>query len=141
VMSKKGIHNSKLTSGLYWIDPKTFVNLDSRSRWYIYDSEKVHKEMINKLPIINGKISGEEYLNINDKLQRYLSSKETTLTNFTDLSYEAWRYSEKINKQNHTEGGEIETTDADKDVESKKYWIFSPGSQAVNWNSFYEEGI
>ena len=27
--------NSKLTMGLYWIAPDTFLNLDSRNKWYI----------------------------------------------------------------------------------------------------------
>src|SRR5699024_12816748 len=54
------------------------------------------------------------------------------------LSYDAWLYSEKINLQKKNK---IETTDADKDVESMNYWIFSPGSQAINWDAFYKKGL
>ncbi|MBN6204767.1 AAA family ATPase [Staphylococcus saprophyticus] len=141
VMSKKGIHNSKLTSGLYWIAPEKFINLDSRSRWYIYESGEITGEIINKLPIINGKLSGEVYIEIIVNIQNYLSSRETMIDNFIKLSYEAWRYSEEINLQKKNKDIEIETTDADKDVESMNYWMFSPGSQAVNWDAFYEKGI
>lgn len=141
VMSKKGIHNSKLTSGLYWIAPEKFINLDSRSRWYIYESGEITGEIINKLPIINGKLSGEVYIDIIVNIQNYLSSRETMIDNFIKLSYEAWRYSEEINLQKKNKDIEIETTDADKDVESMNYWMFSPGSQAVNWDAFYEKGI
>ena len=31
-----GVGNSKLTMGLYWIAPKTYLNLDKRNIWYIY---------------------------------------------------------------------------------------------------------
>ena len=99
VMSKKGIHNSKLTSGLYWIAPERFVNLDSRSRWYIYESGEITGETINRLPRINGKLSGEEYIEIIDNIQDYLSNEEILIDNFIELSYDAWLYSEKINLQ------------------------------------------
>jgi len=141
VMSKKGIHNSKLTSGLYWIAPEKFVNLDSRSRWYIYESGEITDEIINKLPRINGKLSGEEYIEIIVNIQDYLSNEETIIENFIELSYDAWFYSEKINLQKKNKDIEIETTDADKDVESLNYWMFSPGSQAVNWDVFYKKGL
>ncbi|WP_436862899.1 AAA family ATPase [Staphylococcus caeli] len=141
VMSKKGIHNSKLTSGLYWIAPEKFINLDSRSRWYIYESGEISGEIINKLPIINTKLSGEAYIEIIVSIEDYLSNEVTKVDNFIELSYEAWRYSEQINLQKKDKNTKIELSDADKDVKSKNYWIFSPGSQAVNWDEFYEKGI
>ncbi|WP_210136327.1 AAA family ATPase [Staphylococcus sp. GDK8D68P] len=109
VMSKKGIHNSKLTSGLYWIAPEKFVNLDSRSRWYIYESGKITGETINRLPRRNGKLSGEEYIEIIDNIQDYLSNEEILIDNFIELSYDAWVYSEKINFKKKNKDIEIET--------------------------------
>ena len=100
VMSKKGIHNSKLTSGLYWIAPERFVNLDSRSRWYIYESGEITGETINRLPRINGKLSGEEYIEIIDNIQDYLSNEEILIDIFFELCYDAWLYYDKINLQN-----------------------------------------
>ena len=38
---KLGNGNSKLTGGLYWIAPETFVNFDKRSTWYIFDTYKL----------------------------------------------------------------------------------------------------
>ncbi len=35
---KKGNGNSKITMGLYWIAPNSFLNLDQRNTWYIYES-------------------------------------------------------------------------------------------------------
>ncbi|RIL47745.1 AAA family ATPase [Mammaliicoccus fleurettii] len=138
VMSKRGIGNSKLTSGLYWISPETYANLDSRSRWYIYESEKVPFEIISLMVMGNEKITAEEYLSILYNLKTYLSSTKTSMSDFIDLSYEAWCYSEQVNKKKRDE---IETTDADKDVESINYWMFSVDSEAKYWDFFYDNSL
>lgn len=142
VISKKGIGNSKLTSGLYWISPQTYVNLDKRSIWYIYESGKIPNELTNQMPKFTYYLSGKDYLNIIKILNDYLFNAQKELIDFVDFSYEVWRYSEEIKKQKKESSiKEVETTDADKDIESKDYWIFSPGSQGVNWELFYEKGI
>ena len=133
VMSKRGIGNSKLTSGLYWISPETYANLDSCSKRYIIESEKVPFEITNLMDMRNEKITAEEYLTIIYNLKTYLSSTKTSMSDFIDFSYEAWCYSEQVNKKK-TE--EIETTDADKDVETVNYWTFSPGPDAKYWGFF-----
>lgn len=138
VMAQKGIGTSKLTSGLYWIAPEFYVNLDSRSRWYIFETEKVPYEYISQNTKLKDKISAEEYLEIIHKLKIYLTSTKTSMKDFVDFSYETWRYSEEINKKNK---GEVETTNADEDVEIVNYWTFSPESEAANWESFYQNGI
>ena len=46
------------------------------------------------------------------------------MVDFIDFSFEAWRYCKEVNKKKREE---IETTDADKDVESVNYWTFSLG--------------
>lgn len=142
VISKKGIGNSKLTSGLYWISPQTYTNLDSRSIWYIYQSGKIPNEVVKQIPKITYYLSGKDYLNIVEILNNYLFNTQTGLTDFVDLSYEVWQHSEEIKKQKKESSiKEVETTDADKDVQTKDYWIFSPGAQGVNWEFFYENDI
>lgn len=37
-IKKKGNGNGKITMGLYWIAPNSFLNLDKRNTWYIYES-------------------------------------------------------------------------------------------------------
>ena len=138
VMSKRGIGNSKLTSGLYWISPETYANLDSCSKRYIIESEKVPFEITNLMDMRNEKITAEEYLTIIYNLKTYLSSTKTSMSDFIDFSYEAWCYSEQVNKKK-TE--EIETTDADKDVETVNYWTFSPGPDAKYWGFFYDNSL
>ena len=63
VINKKGNGNSKITMGLYWIAPNTFLNLDSRNEWYIYESGKMPQSLIDILPQVEPKISSKKYSN------------------------------------------------------------------------------
>ncbi len=100
VINKKGNGNSKITMGLYWIAPDSFLNLDSRNEWYIYKSGKIPEEVVRSLPAVEAKIPAEKYFEIADKLKDYLQSETSNLKNFRELSYEAWIYSEKVNQEN-----------------------------------------
>lgn len=97
-VTKSGNGNSKLTGGLYWIAPETFVNFDKRSIWYIFDTYKLPRELIKPQLKPNGKLTGEHYLELIDMVKAILNSEETSIDNFVDFSYEAWRYSEEVNK-------------------------------------------
>lgn len=118
---KLGNGNSKLTGGLYWIAPETFVNFDKRSTWYIFDTYKLPRELINAQLKPNGKLTGEHYLELIDMVKVILNSRETSIDNFVDLSYEAWRYSEEVNKakRNVIESSINETTDDEYKNEPK----------------------
>ncbi|MBF2756383.1 MULTISPECIES: AAA family ATPase [Staphylococcus] len=98
IINQPGIGNSKLTSGLYWINPDTYANFDSRSIWYIFDTYKLPKELIKAQLKPKGKLTGEHYIDLIDMLKVILNSGETNIDNFVDLSHEAWRYSEEVNK-------------------------------------------
>ncbi|KDE95260.1 ATPase AAA [Staphylococcus sp. TE8] len=118
---KLGNGNSKLTGGLYWIAPETFVNFDKRSTWYIFDTYKLPRELIKAQLKPNGKLTGEHYLELIDMVKAILNSGETSINNFIDLSYEAWRYSEEVNKakRNGNESFINETTDDEYKNEPK----------------------
>lgn len=118
---KLGNGNSKLTGGLYWIAPETFVNFDKRSTWYIFDTYKLPRELIKAQLKPNGKLTGEQYLELIDMVKAILNSGETSINNFIDLSYEAWRYSEEVNKakRNGNESFINETTDDEYKNEPK----------------------
>lgn len=145
-INKKGNANSKITMGLYWIAPNSFLNLDSRNVWYIYESGKLPEDLVQTLPTVEAKISSEKYFEIVMKLKAYLDSGKSPLKDFKELSFEAWRYSEEVNDANRakkvimereTKGAAV----ADEDVETVHYWIYSPGSNAEHWDEFYDEGI
>lgn len=145
-INKKGNGNSKITMGLYWIAPNSFLNLDKRNTWYIYESGKISAEFVQTLPTVEGKISSAKYFEIMEKLRVYLQSDASTLKDFKELSFEAWRYSEEVNREirekkiqteRETKGAAL----ADEDVETVHYWIYSPGDSAANWDEFYSAGI
>lgn len=102
-INKKGNGNSKITMGLYWIAPNSFLNLDQRNTWYIYESGKIPAGVVSSLPAIETKIKSKKYFDIVEKLRSYLSSSESSLKDFKELSFEAWRYSEEVNQEKKTE--------------------------------------
>ncbi|MGS7021029.1 AAA family ATPase [Staphylococcus aureus] len=99
-ITKTGNGNSKITSGLYWIAPEAFANFDSRSIWYIFDTYKLPKELINEQLKPKEKLTGRHYLELIDMLKLVLKCQEVEINDFIDLSYESWHYSEMINEAN-----------------------------------------
>lgn len=97
---KKGNGNSKITMGLYWIAPDSFLNLDQRNIWYIYESGKLPAGFVQTLPKIRSRIPATAFFDITEKLRAFLQSDASTLKDFKELSFEAWRYSELVNQQN-----------------------------------------
>jgi 5-methylcytosine-specific restriction protein B len=129
--------------GLYWIAPDVFLNLDSRNEWYIYKSGRIPETIVNKLPTVDKKVAASTYFKLIETLKSYLTSGRSQLSNFIDLSFEAWRYSEEVNEQKKSlsERESKGVALADDGVESKHYWIYSPGDNASNWEAFYQAGI
>ncbi len=145
-INKRGNGNSKITMGMYWIAPNAFLNLDQRNTWYIYESGKIPAELVQTLPTIEPKIPSSGYFDIVEKLRAYLQSDESALKDFKELSFEAWRYSEEINKENRAKKVQAERETkgaalADEDVETTHYWIYSPGDGATIWDECYNNGI
>ena len=145
-INKKGNSNSKITMGLYWIAPTHFLNLDKRNTWYIYESGKMPIDLVNSLPIVEDKISASKYFEIVDKLRDFLSSNHSPFKNFMELSFEAWRYSEEINRLKRAEKQQSKARAkgaalADDDIETIHYWIYSPGKGAKIWDECYDNNI
>lgn len=130
VINKKKNGNSKITMGLYWIASDTFINLDSRNIWYIYDSKQMPSEFVDSLPKVEKKIKGVTYFDIIDKVSEYLNNSNGVLNTFNELSSEAWSYSNSIN-------------DKIKDITNSgtRYWSYAPGEGACKWEEFYKDGI
>lgn len=144
VINKKGNGNSKITMGLYWISPNSFLNLDSRNKWYIYESGKIPAAVVGDLPEIEMKISADKYFAIVEKLRDYLQSPESPLKDFKELSFEAWKYSTQINEEKKRVQAQREQKGAglaDEDVDTVHYWIYSPGDGARKWDEFYKRGV
>ena len=144
VINKKGNGNSKITMGLYWIAPDVFLNLDSRNEWYIYSSGKIPADIVQDLPEVEAKISAKKYFDIVEALTQYLKSEKSSLKDFKELSFEAWKYSTEVNEENkkaaelHNE--QKDNVLIDNKVKSVRYWLYSPGERASNWKRDVETG-
>lgn len=146
VINKKGNGNSKITMGLYWISPNSFLNLDSRNEWYIYESGKIPADVVAGLPEIETKIAASKYFAIVEKLREYLQSSKCNLHDFKELSFEAWNYSTQVNEEKKAEKKQTQREQkgaglADDDVDTVHYWIYSPGDGASKWDEFYKRGV
>ncbi len=143
VINKKGNGNSKITMGLYWICPDVFLNLDSRNEWYIYESGKIPKSIVKELPVIERKISAEKYFKIIKVLEKYLLEEKSTVKDFKELSFDAWVYSEKVNKEKMAAKNNkyLETETLDRDIHTNRYWLYAPGEGSYMWEEFYKSGI
>lgn len=146
-INRKGNGNSKITMGLYWIAPDSFLNLDSRNTWYIYESGKLPAELVQSLPAIEQKIPAKKYFDIVGKLRSFLKSGNSKLKDFKDLSFEAWIYSDQVNDERKAEKeaelkrGNTGKAVADEDVSTTHYWLYAPGDGATYWDEFYNDGI
>lgn len=146
VINKKGNGNSKITMGLYWISPNTFMNLDSRNVWYIYESGKIPADIVAELPIIETKITANKYFAIVENLREYLKSENCALHDFKELSFEAWCCSTQVNEEKKAKKAQSQREQkgaglADDDISDIRYWLYSPGEGACMWNDFYNRGV
>ncbi len=150
----------KITMGLFWIVPDSFLSLDNVNTDYIYRSDELPRELVQKLPKATSNISSEKYFDIVEKLHAYLQSDESSIKSFKEFSFEAWKYSKELKKKKdvqqevkihrETEGAVVSNGDAgiygaavaDSDMEENvRYWLYSPGEGSVYWDEFYEAGI
>ena len=142
VNNKKGNGNSKTTMGLYWIAPDSFLNLDSRNQWYIFESGKFPTEISNGLPSIDSKITAAKYFQIVETINFYFNSTEAKFRNFKELSFEAWKYSEEVNKKNQELKMVAESSALmDDENETIRYWVYAPGEGSYMWEDFYKRGV
>ena len=99
------VHNQRcirwnITMGLYWIRPYTFINLDSRNRWFIADAQNMPGEFVIAVEKKLKKVPyAADYLEIKDLCKKALDTGEYGYKNFPDLSYTSWVVSEKVNQE------------------------------------------
>lgn len=64
-----------------------------------FESGKFPTEISNGLPSIDSKITAAKYFQIVETINFYFNSTEAKFRNFKELSFEAWKYSEEVNKK------------------------------------------
>lgn len=132
-LQQKGIRWN-ITMGLYWIRPYKFINLDSTNREFILNSENMPNRFIVSLEGLKQVPSGEKYLKICESCDSILESGNYQYHNFPELSYFAWQTTSQDYKN-------TEDIMSDKKVDSVRYWLYSPGTNASKWDEFYRDGI
>ena len=138
----------KLTMGLYWARPYSFISLDSRNRWFMADVAKAGSAIANAVPKEKDSPvhDGERYLVICDTIKSELGSEECSYTDFPSLTAAAFVKSERVNQERKdSEKAAAEKAEenalGDEGVRTTHYWTYSPGDGAARWDDFYARGI
>lgn len=125
-----------ITMGLYWIRPSFFINLDSRNRWFIADTDNMPTEIRSLVKSKTANVpSADDYMEIRDKCKAIFDEEKCKYKNFPELSYDAWIVSEQVNRE------KLNIAVNDEDNETTRYWLYAPGDNAAKWEDFYQEGI
>lgn len=102
VLQQQGIRWN-ITMALYWIRPYTFLNLDSRNRWYMSNPDHMAANVVAEVKAMKSAPSAHDYLNLRDKCKEALESGEYSYSTFPELSYAAWVTSEEDNEREKAE--------------------------------------
>ena len=138
----------KLTMGLYWARPYSFISLDSRNRWFMADVAKAGAAIAGIVPKEKDSPihDGERYLAICDTIKSELGSDGCPYTDFPSLTAAAFVESERVNRErkaaeNTAAEKAEENALGDEGVRTTRYWTYSPGDGAARWDDFYARGI
>lgn len=146
----------KLSMGLSCSRPLAFLSLDGRNRWYLGDKALAGPVCSEHVPYEKdpAPASGEEYLAICDAVRSQFGTKAFPFTSFPEISHAARVESERVNKETKeknkadTARRKLEAQEAadgrglgDADVETTRYWLYTPGKDACMWEEFSESGI
>ncbi len=134
-VSKQKMIKWNITMGLYWVRPYTFINLDSTNRAFITDVDNMPHYFTTIFSGINkGLPNGTSYLFMCEQAKNALKQKEYEYHSFPELSYCAWKNSQKT-------PDEPTTNRVDSNVKETDYWIYSPGDNDCMWDEFCKLGI
>ena len=141
-----------LSMGLYWIRPYTFINLDSRNRWFMLNPNNMPDGFtILAGPLLDKVPDAATYLEICRMCRNALEHGDHEYKTFPELSARAWIVSEQVNKSNQKKASDENAEDAstgsaenalsDNEASAVRYWLYAPGHGAEKWTDFYKAGI
>ncbi len=71
-----------------------------------------------------------------------MQSPESKWKNFKELSFEAWRYSEIVNREiKESKMISESSVRLDDEKEATRYWVYAPGKDSIMWEEFYKRGV
>ncbi len=124
-----------ITMGLFWIRPNYFISLDRKNREYLKVSNLFSEKLVNTIKSLRKPPEGELYLKICEYVLNELKSPKIEFKTIPELSDYAYFYNDNTEDDEENEGI------GDTDIKTKKYWLYSPGTQAMHWDEFYDKGI
>ena len=132
----------RLTMGLYWARPYSFMNLDSRNRWFLENPENIGTEMATRFKDLKRIPDAAAYLSIIEGTLDAMRTGAFGYKSFPELSLEAWVVSEEVNEQNRQKAKAAQDNAlGDADVETTHYWLYAPGEGAEMWDEFFDQGV
>ena len=138
----------KLTMGLYWARPYSFISLDPRNRWFMADVAKAGAAIADIVPKEKDSPvhDGERYLAICDTIKSELGSDGCPYTDFPSLTAAAFVESERVSQERKAaeKAAAVKAEEnalGDEGVRTTHYWTYSPGDGAARWDDFYARGI
>lgn len=111
----------KLTIGLFWINPQSFLPCDKKTRAFGKNHD-IHLRPLNF----------QSYLEWRQEMSAALGS------DFLKVSHDAHLWATDPDDEGDVEeSADIELAEAN----SRRYWAYAPGEGADRWDEFYEDGI
>lgn len=107
-LNQKGVRWN-ITMGLYWVRPYTYINLDSRNRWFITNPVNTSADFVDMLPKFDNVPSGEEYLKLCKASTDLIASGNYAYNSLPELSASAWSTAKEDDEVEKT-AAEVEKT-------------------------------
>ena len=115
---ENGMPKFSLTMCLFWVRPDSYLALDSRNRSYLEAFD-----LPNDYSIFNY----HEYSTLLEQVRQKMNAGVINCKSFVDISYSAWKAGNETAPKAENTG--------------KRYWMFSPGENASQWELCKKEGI
>ena len=94
-----------ITMGLYWIRPYRFINLDSRNRGFLINTDYMPADVVADASAMKTVPRAEKYLEFCTKCMEALQKGVYDYKTFPELSYTAWMTSKGEDSGNNDESG------------------------------------
>ncbi len=140
IIVNKGRVKWKITIGLYWVRANFFMSLGWYHRYYLRSSEYVPEDFAVRMKHLLTAVTAENYLKIRDECKTLFASGLYVCKNFVEFAYCAVALRSKLVEAQKAKSKQANAI-VDNDVETVRYWLYSPGSNGSKWEEYYDAGL
>lgn len=105
----------KLSIGLFWTNPENFLDLAWKTRNFIYNSNEIPQQIVDKLPEYSPNMQWDQYYKVIEVLSDYFQNNDHGIHNFIELSLAADVYDR--HEKNNQKDDKISDLDNSKDFD------------------------